>query len=169
MFVISSFISPVVLSLPTILSLVKISFRLKLGSSHQGTGRSRCSRILYSWRILSIKSLGSGISAKTNYHVMNITPFSRKSVKDVVISFRSDMKIRTQKVGRAHGNILKLFIGLSFAYSLTSIFHCGFASLTVRPYGRMKIYLKNSDISALFPYWLGYFFNLLRYTASYSL
>ena len=52
----------------------------------------------------------------------------------------------TQKVGRAYGNIfksrVKLFISLSFVYSLKSIFHCGFASRTVRPYGRMKILIK---------------------------
>ena len=72
---ISFFISPLVLSFPTIRSLVKISFSLKLNSSHQGTGRSRSSWILYSCRILSITLVGSQISTKRYFFNVEIWHF----------------------------------------------------------------------------------------------
>ena len=62
--VISSVSTPWVFSLPEIFNLVKISFKWKLKSSHQGTGRRRCSRVLYSWRILSKMSFGYDKSKK---------------------------------------------------------------------------------------------------------
>ena len=72
---ISFFISPLVLSFPTIRSLVKISFRLKLNSSHQGTGRSRSSWVLCSCRILSITLVGSQISTKRYFFNVEIWHF----------------------------------------------------------------------------------------------
>ena len=62
--VISSVSTPRVFSLLTIFNLVKISFRWKLKSSHQGTGRRRCSRVPYSWRIFSTISAGNEKSKK---------------------------------------------------------------------------------------------------------
>ena len=81
-------ISPLVFFLLTTLSLVKILPRKNWNSSHHGNGESHPSRVLYSWRIPLISSVGSKIpsSSKMNRKSNECSIASKNLISIIICS-----------------------------------------------------------------------------------